>query len=80
MTLIEIVISTVSIFRGEVPSIDGNLYSVIQWSKSCKMSVLWIFQVSAKGVLRVVPRVCQGCFKGVLRVFQGCFKGISRDC
>ena len=48
------------------------------WSKSCKMSVLWIFQVSVKGVPRGVPRVCQGCFKGVLRVFQGCFKGVSR--
>ena len=40
-----------------------------EWSKSYKMSVLWIFQVSVKGVLRGVPRVCQGCFKGVSREF-----------
>ena len=48
-----------------------------EWSKSCKMSVSWIF-VSGKGVPRGVPRVFQGCFHGVSRVFQGCFVGVSR--
>ena len=49
------------------------------WSKSCKMSVLWIFQVSGKGVPRGVSRVFQRCFKGVSvsRVFQRCFAGVS---
>ena len=42
------------------------------------MSVLWIFQVSGKGVPRGVPRVFQGCFEVVSRVFQGYFKGLLR--
>ena len=42
------------------------------------MSVLWIFQVSVKGVQSGVPRVCQGSLKGALRVCQGCFKGVLR--
>ena len=47
-------------------------------SKSCKMSVLRIFQVSGKGVPRGVPRVFQGCFKGISRDCCGCFEGVSR--
>ena len=72
-----------SVFRGEVPSRDGNSYIdskglVKKLQYKCFMDILDLLKGCSKCVLRFSEKCLKGCSKSVKWKFQVCYKAVPR--